>query len=89
MKGIKNNVMTRQSYNDNLRTLADTILYEKTIEIVKYLEQNKNCQSHECHWQNGLVYSEFWRRGKASIYYMAHNQCQLMLGRSFGVVSGC
>lgn len=71
----------RINYEEKLRTLADTILYEEALKICEQNLKNFADSNHESHWKNGFIHSEFWRRNKGKIYYNAYNSIQLRYGR--------
>lgn len=66
-------LVQKDRYKDFLRDLADTLLYEEALTVV--LEDRKAKQSDKS-WatKNSLIYQEFWRREKASIYYNLYDK---------------
>lgn len=66
-------LVQKDRYKDFLRDLADTLLYEEALKVV--LEDRKAKQSDKsCATKNSLIYQEFWRREKASIYYNLYDK---------------
>lgn len=68
----------------DLRSYADTILFETTVDIIKQLEkpENKNNPKNRLHEVQSELYQEFWNRDKAPVYSLAHNIAMKQLGRS-------
>lgn len=71
---------------ENLTELADTILYEQAVDLIKKVEQAKTNPLENIHKVNSMVYQEFWRRGKAKYYYQAHNQVMKSIGKAQHVI---
>lgn len=66
-------LVQKDNYRDYLRDLADTTLYEEAVFIV--LEDRKARQrDKDLATKNSLIYQEFWRREKASVYYNLYDR---------------
>lgn len=64
----------RSVYEELVKTTADTRLFEMAIDTLVKVEYNKQHPNDDCHWRNSIIYSEFWRRGKAFAYKMAFDK---------------
>jgi hypothetical protein len=66
-------LVQKDEYKDFIRDLADTTLYEEALNVVledrKARQQDKNWAT-----KNSLIYQEFWKREKASIYYSLYDR---------------
>ena len=77
--------MSRWEFQDTLRSMADTRLYEMSLDIIKRLEIDKGNPAMK---HNGKIYciQRVLRRNKATIYYDAHNQVMLMIGKPKAII---
>lgn len=66
----------------DLRTVADTVLYEMAQKVVHDLERDKwEHTVGEAAKLNAAIYSEFVRRDKIKAYYEAFNSTMKNLGK--------
>lgn len=72
--------------NIDYKPLADTILYEQALKVIRETECQKQNPSEAIHRVNSAIYQEFWRRGKAKHYYDAHNQVMKSIGKHAAVL---
>lgn len=81
--------MNRWKYEEYIRGLADTCLYEETLKIIKEVERHSaegGMSASDCHNMNTIIFTEFARRDKHQKYYDAFNQVQLQCGRKAALV---
>jgi hypothetical protein len=73
-------LVQKDRYRDFLQDLADTLLYEEAKSII--LEDRRSRQSDKSlATKNSLIYQEFWKREKASVYYNLYDLINKKSGR--------
>lgn len=76
----------KEEFAAELRTKADTVLWEETREIVRKLEREKGNPRADSHWKNAAYYAEFVRRDKIGAYFHAHNKEMFAMGKGSSAI---
>lgn len=77
----------KQDFAENLKSKADTILWEEVRIIIRKLEQEKADPGSAWHWMNAAYYNEFVRRDKIGAYFNAHNKELFAMGKGSSAIS--
>ena len=71
----------KSTLQEKVKEMADTVLHEEAMRVIKQVEQNKSSSNELCHTLNSIIYQEAHRRNKADQIWMdAYNRVQNELG---------
>lgn len=76
----------KHEFQDYIKSMADTTLFELAKSVIKKNEQEKTNFLHDSQWQNRYIYTEFSNRDKIGAYFMAYNTVMLQIGKPSSVI---